>query len=198
MSFHLMKFFALYRIHKENTNIFVSGRHSSYCPSHPRSVSPGGGGVAQPSGRHQSQQRAADLPRPDPEPDTSLEPELEAEVTPATARRHSPHCRGHDTRDRDRERRHHRHRHHRHRQQQPEAVGEAGAYQSGLYSVDVEYGYNYTRVGRTLQTKWCQRNTEVIFTSAQILDVGAFNKKKHYSTPFPNIVKIIANILVTP
>ena len=150
MSFHLMKFFALYRIHKENTNIFVSGRHSSYCPSHPRSVSPAGGGVAQPSGRHQSQQRAADLPRPDPEPDTSLEPELEAEVTPATARRHSPHCRGHDTRDRDRERRHHRHRHHRHRQQQPEAVGEPGAYQSGLYSVDVEYGYNYTRVGRTL------------------------------------------------
>ena len=140
----------------------MSGRHSSYCPSHPRSVSPGGGGVAQPSGRHQSQHRAAD-----PEPDTSLEPELEAEVTPATARRHSPHCRGHDTRDRDRERRHHRHRHHRHRQQQPEtvAVGEPGAYQSGLYSVDVEYGYNYTRVGRRLlPTKRCQRNLAVIFT----------------------------------
>ena len=78
-----------------------------------------------------------------------------------------------------REHRHHRRRHHKHRQMSGGDHGEAGAelsvpvtsyqtvesglhllviYQvshfnhrpiSGLYSVDVEYGYNYTRVGRT-------------------------------------------------
>ena len=79
--------------------------------------------------------------------------EIQHPQPPAKERKHSPHCRRHE---------HYQNRRHRRQQQeqgeqQPQHRQESGDYdggggyqvpQSGLYSVDVEYGYNYTRVGR--------------------------------------------------
>ena len=77
---------------------------------------------------------------------------VEPRPPPLKERKHSPHCR-----------RHEQHQHRRHRRQQEQQLqheeeegveydGGVGYQvpQSGLYSVDVEYGYNYTRVGRSM------------------------------------------------
>ena len=80
--------------------------------------------------------------------------EIQQPQPPAKERKHSPHCRRHE---------HYQNRRHRRHQQEQEeqhplprqdgvdydGVGGYQVPQSGLYSVDVEYGYNYTRVGRT-------------------------------------------------
>ena len=76
--------------------------------------------------------------------------EIQQPQPPAKERKHSPHCRRHEHHQNRRHRRHQQEQ----QQQQRQDVGDyegGGGYQvgqPGLYSVDVEYGYNYTRVGR--------------------------------------------------
>ena len=122
--------------------IFPPGRHSSYCPSYskpPRSPS-----EERPETRTQSQY--FDFPAQNDE-----------QIHQSHSRKHSPNCH-----------RHHRHRSHRHHhskhmstsedlhpntlsdvaERTEELKSKAYQHQSGLFSMDVEYGYNYTRVGR--------------------------------------------------
>ena len=112
-----------------NLYLAASGRHSSYCPSHSRSKSP----AERRSARHHSQY----YEEQDPDHQTQLQPQQVRE------RKHSPNCRRHE------HNRRHRRQQQEQQKEQPEHHEGGGEQvpQSGVYSVDVEYGYNYTRVG---------------------------------------------------
>merc|ERR1712012_289430 len=103
-------------------------RHSSYCPRSSKSPPP-------PSSA------------PPPSGATSRQYYDGEQQHQSQPRKHSPNCR-HE--------RHRRKHHHKHRQpsepppQEYVDPGDRAEYESGLYSVDVQYGYNYTRVEPSL------------------------------------------------
>ena len=123
--------FDFYTTDLVNLYLSASGRHSSYCPSHSRSKSP----AERRSGRHHSQY----YEEQELDHQTQLQPQQVRE------RKHSPNCRRHEH-----NRRHRRQQQEHQKEQQEQHEGGEQGPQSGVYSVDVEYGYNYTRVGGLL------------------------------------------------